>query len=94
MNQSKKSMLAILATLPLASIALAQTPPPAGAPETVPADLSPLDSDKDGRISKDEAALEPPLAQVFSKVDKNADGFIDTEEAKVIRVPVNNAPGS
>ncbi len=86
MNQSKKMILGALVMLPF-TLAQAQTPPPADAAETVPVDLSPLDADKDGRISKSEADLEPPLAQVFSKVDKNADGFIDTEEAKVIRVP-------
>lgn len=39
-----------------------------------------LDSNKDGKISKEEA--KGPLKEDFSIVDKNADGFITLEELK------------
>lgn len=36
-----------------------------------------LDTDKDGRISKAEAAARPGLAARFTEMDANKDGFID-----------------
>jgi len=35
------------------------------------------DTDKDGRISKAEAAADPKLAERFAKMDANRDGFVD-----------------
>ncbi|WP_052108142.1 EF-hand domain-containing protein [Aerolutibacter daejeonensis] len=39
--------------------------------------LMQLDTDKDGRISKAEAAARPGLAERFTEMDANKDGFID-----------------
>lgn len=36
-----------------------------------------LDTDKDGRISKTEAAAEPKFAERFAKMDVNKDGYAD-----------------
>ena len=36
-----------------------------------------LDTDKDGRISKAEAAARPRLSERFTEMDANKDGFID-----------------
>lgn len=36
-----------------------------------------LDADKDGRISRAEAAKEPRLAEKFAEMDANKDGFLD-----------------
>lgn len=36
-----------------------------------------LDADKDGRISKAEAAAEPKFAERFAKTDFNRDGYVD-----------------
>lgn len=40
--------------------------------------LSEMDSNKDGKLSKEET--KGPLAQNFSKIDTNDDGFISKEE--------------
>jgi len=39
--------------------------------------MAKLDADKDGRISKAEAAAEPKFAGRFAKMDVNGDGFVD-----------------
>jgi hypothetical protein len=36
-----------------------------------------LDTDKDGRISKAEAAAEPKFAERFARMDANQDGYVD-----------------
>lgn len=40
-------------------------------------DMMKLDTDKDGRISKAEAAAEPKFAERFAKMDVNKDGYAD-----------------
>jgi hypothetical protein len=42
--------------------------------------LQSLDSNKDGMVSKSEAAADPSLAKEFSKLDKNKDGKLDQSE--------------
>ena len=41
-----------------------------------------VDTNKDGNISKDEAASNPGLSQVFGQADGNADGSLTKEEYK------------
>ena len=41
-----------------------------------------LDTDKDGRISKAEAAAEPKFAERFAKMDFNKDGYADRADFK------------
>jgi len=41
-----------------------------------------LDADKDGRISKAEAAAEPKFAERFAKMDFNNDGYVDRSDFK------------
>lgn len=41
-----------------------------------------LDADKDGRISKAEAAAEPKFAERFAKMDFNRDGYVDRADFK------------
>ena len=41
-----------------------------------------LDADKDGRISKAEAAAEPKFAERFAKMDFNKDGYVDRADFK------------
>src|SRR3546814_5891795 len=41
-----------------------------------------LDADKDGRISKAEAAAEPKFAERFAKMDFNQDGYVDRDDFK------------
>src|SRR5512138_1592263 len=44
--------------------------------------LKALDKDGDGRISRDEAAAAPRLAQNFDKIDADHDGFLTREELR------------
>ena len=53
------------------------------APTTTPRPFEELDQNADGAISKDEAAVDPPLAQVFGTLDKDADGRLSPEEYAV-----------
>jgi len=58
-----------------------QTSPAATVPSTsAPRPFDELDTNADGAISKDEAAVDPPLAQVFGTLDKDADGRLTPEE--------------
>ncbi|MFT3761627.1 MAG: EF-hand domain-containing protein [Pseudoxanthomonas sp.] len=41
-----------------------------------------VDTDKDGAISKQEAAVNPGLSQVFDQADANGDGKLTTDEYK------------
>ena len=52
-------------------------------PTTAPRPFDDLDQNADGVISKDEAAVDPPLAQVFGTLDKDADGRLTPEEYAV-----------
>jgi len=55
----------------------------AAKPTTAPRPFAELDQNADGAISKDEAAVDPPLAQVFGTLDKDADGRLSPEEYAV-----------
>lgn len=41
-----------------------------------------VDADKDGKLTKTEAAVVPALGQVFDQADGNADGTLTTDEYK------------
>ena len=98
MNTRTLSCLSALATviaLTTAPLAHAQQVPQRGeerpspqaspTPPTtpVPRPFQDLDQNADGAISKDEAAVDPPLAQVFGTLDKDADGRLTPEEYAV-----------
>ena len=70
--------LTVVANVPLASLELEATTHPHPNPEEV---ISRLDTDKDGKISKEEA--KGPLLKNFARVDADTDGFISLEELKV-----------
>ena len=42
-----------------------------------------LDTDKDGRISKAEAAAKPEFAERFAQMDANKDGFVDRADREL-----------
>ena len=42
-----------------------------------------LDKDKDGRVSKAEAAADPKFAERFAKMDANHDGFVDKADREL-----------
>lgn len=43
------------------------------------------DTDRDGRISRAEAAAHPRLAENFDRIDSNGDGFVTKEEMMAAR---------
>ena len=50
-----------------------------------------LDKDGDGRISRDEAAAAPRLAQNFDKIDTNHDGYLTPDELKAAHAAMRQA---
>ena len=76
-----------VALLPLAG-AFAQDPPSTPDQNTTPTQpaqgggttFESLDANSDGKISKDEAAVNANVTAQFSKYDVNGDGFIEKEE--------------
>ncbi|MFC3813368.1 EF-hand domain-containing protein [Lysobacter sp. GCM10012299] len=76
--------------------AAAQAEPASAAPTSAPQKKSwaDVDSNKDGALSKTEAATVPALGQVFDKADSNADGALTTDEYKAYVAKVQAAPKS
>ena len=76
--------------------AAAQAEPAAAAPTAAPQKKSwaDVDSNKDGALSKTEAATVPALGQVFEQADSNADGALTTDEYKAYVAKVQTAPKS
>lgn len=75
--------------------AAAPAEPAAAAPTAAPQkkSWSDVDSNKDGALSKTEAATVPALGQVFDKADANADGALTTDEYKAYVAKVQTTPG-
>jgi len=71
----------------------ATTAPAAGATAVAPAkkSWSDVDLDKDGKLTKSEAATVPALGQVFDQADGNADGTLTTDEYKAYVAKVQGA---
>ena len=69
---------AVVALLPLAAVAgdKAKTPAPMGTEASAQFDT--LDTDRDGRISRTEAASDTKI--MFATADKNGDGYLDSTE--------------
>jgi len=67
-----------LAVLLLPSVAAAQKAPPQ---DTSPQALfARIDTNSDGKVSKDEAARMPAVATRWEELDKNKDGVLSREE--------------
>lgn len=66
----------------LAVLALLAASPLSRAAEERGAALQRLDTDQDQRLSRDEAALAPRLAQQFPLIDLDDDAFLDREELR------------
>lgn len=83
-NQNLKSlMLATVFTLLTAGLALAQPPQQRDQKQTPPEPseiLKKLDTNEDGKISKEE--VKGPLKKQFAKIDTDEDGFLTLEELK------------
>jgi hypothetical protein len=68
-------LIAVMATLPLAALAVDNSSSHA---KTKPPVFSQLDTNRDGRLSKQEAARDPSIN--FATADKNGDGYVDGKE--------------
>ena len=75
-----KSLIAVAvsALLPLAAFAGDKDKAPAPLGTVSSAEFNKLDTNQDSRISRNEAASDSKL--VFETADKNADGYIDSNE--------------
>lgn len=77
----KLHLLGLAAAVTLAStLAVAQTKPqaqPQTATQPTQQKHMKLDTNGDGRISKEEAAKSPKFAERFEQMDANKDGFVD-----------------
>jgi EF hand len=73
----------VAALLPLTG-AFAQSPTPPAEEPSQPAQqgatFESLDVNSDGRISKEEAAVNASVTAQFSRYDKNGNGFIEKDE--------------
>jgi hypothetical protein len=79
MNTSKSLIAAaVVALLPLAAIAGDTDKKPAAMSTATSAQFDTLDTNRDGRISRTEAASDSKI--VFSSADKNSDGYLDSSE--------------
>ncbi|WP_293745884.1 hypothetical protein [uncultured Paraglaciecola sp.] len=45
--------------------------------------IHPLDADKDGQISKEEASVDTTLSAIFAELDIDQDGFLSPSELAV-----------
>ena len=86
----------VAALLPLAG-AFAQSPTPPAEEPAQPAQqgatFESLDANSDGRISKEEAAVNASVTQQFSRYDKNGNGFIEKEEVSASNTAPPEKPG-
>src|SRR5579862_1964056 len=67
-----------------AASVFAQTAPPAPAKGPAMVWIGDLDTNHDGRISKQEVAAVPALAKSFDSIDSNHDGYITMSEVKAM----------
>ena len=84
--------IAVAAVLPLSAFAgdKDKMPAPMGTPTT--AQFDKLDSNRDGRISQTEAAMDSKI--VFATADKNGDGYLDSSEYPLGVMPHDSTPNS
>jgi hypothetical protein len=88
--QHKLAIAAALSALALAAGAQSAAAPAAPSAEAqgsaqsdaavVKAAFKRADADSDGKLSREEAAALPAVAEKFTQLDKNSDGFIDAAE--------------
>ena len=91
-SRSLLQVAALAAVSAFALVAQAQTQPPAA---TTPADNSAaaasafkrVDANQDGKLSKEEAARLPAIADKFDALDKDKDGALSAEEFSVGAAP-------
>src|SRR6187455_3120881 len=86
----------VAALLPLSG-AFAQSPTPSAEEPSQPAQqgatFESLDTNSDGRISKQEASVNSSVTEQFAKYDKNGNGFIEREEVSASNTAPPEKPG-
>lgn len=91
------SLSAPLAFAQSADAAAPQAAPPAGQAAAAAGpqkkSWSDVDLDKDGKLTKTEAAAVPALGKVFDQADGNADGALTTDEYKNYVVQIKASKG-
>ena len=94
-----KSLIAaaVVALLPLAAIAGDKDKTMTQGADQASAQFNMLDADRDGRISRTEAASDSKI--VFTEADKNGDGYLDSGEylhrnGSKESMPNSNSPAS
>ena len=78
----KKVLMALMAVGVVCAVGSAEAKKDAKAPATTSLSKgqAKLDTNKDGKLSKEECAARAPLAKVFVKKDINKDGFLTPNE--------------
>lgn len=83
----------LLAAVSIAAATLAgadEPLPPLDRPEA----FRKLDADRDGFVSRREAAAQPEVAANFDRADRNRDGRLDLEEFKSVPLNRSDQPGT
>jgi Ca2+-binding EF-hand superfamily protein len=92
MNRPFKFAIAISAALTAMTVIVATTAH--AAPETAgKATRAAVDTDRDGRVSREEAAPRAKLAKNFDAIDTNKDGFLSREELRAWHAKQDGAKG-
>ena len=88
-----RTLLRLFAASSLAAavaVGAAEPLPPQDRPEA----FRKLDTDRDGYISRQEAAAQPEVAANFDKADRDRDGRLSPEEFETIPLNRSDQPGA
>jgi len=80
----------VIALIVASTAACAAEPLP---PQDRPEAFRKLDTDKDGFLSRQEAAVEPEVAANFDRADRNRDGKLSPEEFEAVPLNRSDQPG-
>jgi hypothetical protein len=84
-----KRLLAVMLAAAGAAACAAEPLPPQDRPEA----FQKLDRDRDGFISRQEAAAQPEVEANFDKADRNKDGRLSLDEFETVPLNRSDQPG-
>jgi Ca2+-binding EF-hand superfamily protein len=90
MIRSLSGLIAACSLAAVASVGAVEPLPPQDRPEA----FRKLDTDKDGFISRQEAAAHPEVSANFDKADRDRDGRLNFEEFETIPLNRSDQPGT